>query len=222
MSRVTPENAEATIRLAGTVWQAIDSEYGPPANVMERSQRRVTLQWIERSLAYDATFALGYAPTNLEWSFGFGEEEPLDLGGFRLRGVVDRVDTDGAGHAIVIDYKRSGGQSAEHILKKRKIQVPLYFEAVRQGLGLRPVAGLYRGLQPCVDRGLVRADSYLTGKFTKTDIRCREEFDAIVEGALQLAREAVAGIRSGSIEQKPLNPESCLKCPALAVCGGAR
>lgn len=220
--RVTSGNVTEAVSVARGEWHLLDAEQGPPASVTERSQRRVTLQWIERVLAYDASFAPGYAPSKLEWRFGFGEDEPIDLGGFSLRGIVDRVDVDGSGHAIVIDYKRSGGPSAEDILKKRKIQVPLYFEAVRRGLGLVPVAGLYRGLQTCTDRGLIRDGSDIDGKFTGTDIRCAEEFDAIVEGALGLAREAVAGIRSGSIEQKPFNISSCASCPAHAVCGGAR
>ncbi len=220
--RVTEENYRSVVELARAQWHLVDQEQGLASNVLERSQRRVTLAWAEKVIAHDSSFALGYAPSRLEWSFGLGDDDPLDLGGFRMRGIVDRVDVDDAGHAIVIDYKRSGGPSAADILKKRKIQVPLYFEAVKRALGLEPVAGLYRGLQSCADRGLILADSDISGAFTRTDIKCRAEFDSIVEGALELAHEAVAGIRSGSIGQTPNNPDSCARCAALAVCGGAR
>lgn len=220
--RVTEENKRAVTELARTQWQLVDQEQGLPANVLERSQRRVTLAWVEKVIERDASFALGFAPSRLEWSFGREDDEPLDLGGFRMRGIVDRVDVDDAGHAVVIDYKRSGGPSAADILKKRKIQVPLYFEAVRRALGLEPVAGLYRGLQSGADRGLILAESEISGAFIRTDIRCRVEYDSIIEGALELAHEAVAGIRSGSIGQTPNNPDSCSRCEALAVCGGAR
>ena len=222
IARVTPENVETVQSAVTQEWTRLDAELGESTTVLERSQRRATLSWALRIMQDDATFALGYAPQRMEWSFGMGDEAPIDLGGFSLRGRIDRLDVAPTGEAIVIDYKRSSGPTAANILEKRKIQVPLYLEAVRVGLGLQPVAGIYRGLQKRCDRGLLLSEAEISGAFTKTDIRPKAEFEAIIESALGLAREAVAGIRQGRIEQRPLDPASCKTCPARPVCGGAR
>ena len=71
-----------------------------------------------------------------------------------MTGRVDRVDVGRGGEAIVRDYKgRSvvgGGKWADEL----QLQVALYLLAVRELLGLEPVAGLY---QPLAGRGWARA-----------------------------------------------------------------
>ncbi len=220
--RVTPETLERALSVARAVWKGLDQEAGEPTTVLERSQRWATLRWAERILEDDASFALGFKPTHMEWAFGAGEDAPVDIGGVSLRGRIDRIDVDANNRAVVIDYKRTSGPTANDILSQRKIQVPLYLEAVRLRLGLQPVAGIFRGLRKRCDRGLIRSDVALTGHFTGTDLREQEQFDAIIEASLELARDAVAGIRDGRIEQSPHDPARCGTCGARQVCGGAR
>ncbi len=220
--RVTPETLEQALGIARSVWAKISLEAGVPSTVLERSERRATLRWVNRILEDDTTFALGFNPTHMEWAFGTGEEEPVDIGGVPLRGRIDRIDVDNSQRAVVIDYKRTSGQSANDILKKRKIQVPLYLEAVRVRLELQPVAGVFRGLRKRCDRGLILSDAGLTGHFTGTDLKEQGRFDAIIEASLELARDAVAGIRDGRIEQSPHDTSRCGTCRARRVCGGAR
>ncbi len=222
VGRVSPETLRQAHDAAEMVWDELGGDAQGPTKVVERSERRATLVWVKRILEDDATFALGFKPTHMEWAFGMAGEEPVDIGGLALRGRIDRVDTDDANRAIVVDYKRTSGPSADNILKNRKIQVPLYLEAARIGLKVNPVAGIYRGLRKRSDRGLILSEAEVTGCFTGTDLKTKAEYDAIVAGALELARGAVAGMRAGRIEQEPHDPASCVKCRARAVCGGAR
>lgn len=220
--RVTPETLEQALGVAKRVWEEISQEAGEPTTVFEQSERRATLRWACRILEDDTTFAFGFKPTYMEWAFGTGEDRPVDIGGVSLRGRIDRIDVDDANRAVVIDYKRTSGPSANDILKKRKIQVPLYLEVVRDRLELQPVAGVFRGLRKRCDRGLILSNAALTGHFTGTDLKEQKQFDEIIETSLELARGAVAGIREGRIEQSPHDPSRCVTCRARPVCGGAR
>jgi len=222
VDRVTPETLQMAHAVAEMIWNELGGDSKGEATVVERSERRATLVWAKRILEDDATFALGFKPTHMEWEFGMGGDEPVDVGGFALRGRIDRVDTDDANRAVVIDYKRTSGPSADSILKNRRIQVPLYLEAARIGLDVSPVAGIYRGLRKRCDRGLILSEAEVTGCFTGTDLKAKLEYDAIIEGALELARGAAVGMRAGRIEQAPHDPASCAKCRVRAVCGGAR
>lgn len=65
--------------------------------------RRNLLGCIER----DALMPTGFVPTDNEWSFG--DREPLVFGSIRLHGTVDRIDEDGAGHALVVAYRGAVG-----------------------------------------------------------------------------------------------------------------
>ena len=70
---------------------------------------------------------------------------------------------------------------------EQQLQVALYLLAVRELLGLEPVAALY---QPLVGarlaaRGLVRDDA--PGRYTRTDVVDADGFDAALEHARELA-----------------------------------
>lgn len=62
-------------------------------------------------IARDALLPDGYVPRLHEWGFGAGAATPgyasVPYGGVLLRGVVDRIDMDANGNALVIDYKGS-------------------------------------------------------------------------------------------------------------------
>jgi len=220
--RVTDGSLDLAREAVQIAWDEIVSERGETQSVLELSERRATLSWATRIIEDDATFAEGFFPSRIEWGFGPNQEHSVDMGGFSLKGRIDRVDVDAAGKAIVIDYKRGTGPTAADILAKRRIQVPLYMEAVRLALGLEPVAGIYRGLRKRSDRGLLLAGAGVSGAFTSTDLKDEAEFRRIVEEALALARDAVARMREGRIEQAPHDPSSCKTCSALSVCGGPR
>lgn len=80
----------------------------------EESALEVLLRDLLSTLDYDAQRMLGYEPRAFEWSFGRGHEEegatlpaPAEVtyAGVRVTGTVDRIDVNGHGQAIVVDYK---------------------------------------------------------------------------------------------------------------------
>ncbi|HET9074553.1 MAG TPA: PD-(D/E)XK nuclease family protein [Solirubrobacteraceae bacterium] len=105
---------------------------------------------LERYLRWEAEHpAPGFAPAELELAF------EVELArGLALVGVVDRVDRDGHGRAIVRDYKSGRDRierSAARWIAEHTFQVGLYMLAVQRVLGVRPVAGIY---QPLAGRDL--------------------------------------------------------------------
>ena len=135
----------------------------------------------------------GWRPLGLELRFGFsaeGEQEslpPLELGEgddrVLVRGMIDRVDVDDRGHALVRDYKsgaRRPDWSGRRWSTDRRLQVALYMLVVRELLGLEPVAGFYQPLRgdDLRARGVfVRGEDGGAGAVT-TDARDPAEVDA--------------------------------------------
>ncbi len=162
---------------------------------------------LERYLRTEAECGAGYEPTELEWSFGGPDDPhgPLALGGDGglVTGRVDRVDIGRGGEAIVRDYKGrtvvGGGKWAEEL----QLQVALYLLAVRELLGLEPVAGLYQPLagRRLGARGLVRDG--VPGGYTRTDVVDAGTFDAALESARELAVRTAADLRAGRIRPCP-------------------
>lgn len=197
---------------------------GGEADSLERQVGRShALQWARRVLAEDADRVDGYAPALIEWEFGY-EHDPVDMGGYLLRGRVDRIDVDRDGRAIVIDYKRTCGpqHGAAKMLSAGLVQVPLYLEAVRRSTQLTPVAGIYRGLTSPLERGLVMAGAIDSSRTTSTDVFDPEAFEALIDEALLRSLEATEGMRAGVIAPAPITPDSCAGCSAASNCGARR
>ena len=113
---------------------------------------------LRRYLEHEARTAGQWRPLGLELRFGFdGDEDSLPAlglgegpGRVRVRGMVDRVDVDGAGHAVVRDYKsgaRRPAWSAARWAEDRQLQVALYMLVVRELTSSQPVAGFYQPLR---------------------------------------------------------------------------
>lgn len=200
-ARLHPGSADAAVEeLDAAVAELAATAEGARSRAMLHGSRAV----LARMLRDEAENGSAMEPEHLEWSF-----EPIDLGTVRVSGRVDRVDTDG-GKAIVRDYKRRGGPRGARWAQDRRIQVALYALAVRERLGLEPVAALYaplagRDLRP---RGIVREG--VPGGFVDSDVMPDEEFDALLRELADLAAEAGADLRAGRIRP----------CPELCSPGG--
>lgn len=204
--------------LVDDAWALADEESGDPGSLGERIGRAAVKPWVAQLLRSDVGLFPGFEVTHLEWAFG-AESDAIDLGGFSLRGRVDRIDIDASNRAVVIDYKLSKPFSAAQIVKQRKVQIPLYMAAVRAGLGADPVAGLYRGLRERCDRGIIREDLPDREALAGNDVRDAKAFDALIDDALGLSREAVEGIRAGHIPRDPHDANACAWCSASQLCG---
>jgi hypothetical protein len=169
---------------------------------------------LRRYLTYEAHDGSDWPIRGVELRFGFDSEEPDSLPALeldpevRLRGIIDRVDADAEGRAIVRDYK-SGSARPEHQGARwktdRRFQVALYMIAVRELLGLEPVAGFY---QPLGGGDLRARGVYLKGaapgqRLVGNDGRDPEELDELLDDARERALSLAARLRAGSLEPCP-------------------
>ncbi len=192
---------------------------------MEHRLRSDVLRYLEHAAGDDS----GLVPAELEVDFGGPNDvlPALELpGGVRLRGRIDRIDTDGAGHALVYDYKGRIAVESAQWRAKRKYQVALYLLAARDVLGLEPLGGLYQpigGRDPRA-RGLVRDDADPGLGTVRTDRHPPASFEAIVDGVLEDVRGAVAELRGGALEPRPstcsYNDKGCMY-PTICRCEAA-
>jgi len=182
-----------------------------------------------RLLAHEAQAGGGFAPTELELGFGMDEAglPPLALGegALRLRGVIDRVDLDAAGRALVRDYKSGKPGRGWPVARWRaedQLQVALYMVAVRELLRREPVGGVYQPLrgEDLRARGLVSEDADVGELAFDTDRRSREELDAELDAAAARACELAARLRGGEL---CATPETCSPngCAYPGICRAA-
>jgi RecB family exonuclease len=150
-------------------------------------------------------------------ALGDGAPPPL-----RLRGVIDRVDLDAAGRALVRDYKSGRRSPSWPVARWRaddQLQVALYMVAVRELLGREPAGGVYQPLrgEDLRARGLVREDVDAGALVLDTDRRSREQLAEELDAAAARACELAARLRGG--ELRP-TPETCSPggCAYPGVC----
>ncbi|MDO4806947.1 MAG: PD-(D/E)XK nuclease family protein [Coriobacteriales bacterium] len=123
------------------------------------------------TLDYTAERLVGFEPKAFEWEFGRGRVKEdqnglpavayAEYAGVRVTGTVDRIDINGQGQVVIIDYKHKGptGFFAEYsslarnnaagdgaFVLPRRIQALLYAQVVRRAFAdLRIVGALYLG-----------------------------------------------------------------------------
>jgi ATP-dependent helicase/nuclease subunit B len=76
---------------------------------IERHQLRSVRKGLHKRIWSDANIPEDFTPKLLEWSFGLPGSPlgAIEYAGALLCGQIDRVDTNGSGEAIIIDYKGS-------------------------------------------------------------------------------------------------------------------
>ena len=214
---------------------------GVPLAVRAGALRAVEAD-VRRYLRHEAARGTHWTPRALEWRFGFEDEDededershPGGGGGLpalvlgegqdavRVRGVIDRVDVDAEGHAIVRDYK-SGAPAANWPVARwgleRRLQVALYLLVVRDLAGLEPVAGVYQPLrgEDLRPRGVVVDGAPLGSEMHDRDTRSAPELDAALTDAAARATALAARLRCGDVTPCP---ETCSRtgCAHPAIC----
>jgi RecB family exonuclease len=185
---------------------------------------------LRRYLAHEAVTSEGWRPVALERRFGFDESEgslpPLALGDglepVLVRGAIDRIDVDGAGRALVRDYK-SGAPRADWPAARwkpdRRVQVALYMLVVRDLEHLDVIAGNYQPLRgdDLRARGVFADEVDAAAGFHAGDKRSREKFDAELADASARAVELATRLRAGDVEPCP---STCSRdgCAYPAIC----
>ncbi len=169
-------------------------------------------------------------------------DEPMDLGGFQLRGKIDRIDIpkeneDGSRSSdafAIIDYK-SGKETPKwsEIERGLSLQLPLYLRVAEDLLrghfpDLKGVAALYHKLMDEKSErklGIAllpyaeKAFEYLGTKNKQGLLESSEQLADIIEQSVAKARTYVEGVSEGRF---PLIEESLIKkcayCPYGPVC----
>ncbi|WP_432171610.1 ATP-dependent helicase [Streptomyces sp. 1222.5] len=136
----TPADLDVLMERLDSVWNALAFD-APWKSQQEKANARVAL---ERFLNWHVLNRAGRTPVASEQDFdvtlGAGDYE------IRIRGQMDRVETDGDGRAYVVDFK-TGKQAPSAAEVARHPQLAVYQLAVREGAldaafdGVRPEAG---------------------------------------------------------------------------------
>jgi hypothetical protein len=215
-----------------------DVALGASPSVREGAVRAIAAD-LRRYLDFEASGNSGWGQAGLELRFGFEgpnspEQDPaavtslppLILGEgstqLRVRGVIDRIDTDGHGNAMVRDYKSgrpSAKQRGDRWSEDRRLQVALYMLVVRELLGMRPVAGLYQPLSgsEIKPRGVFMSTAQIGVPTVATDARAPEEIDAVLDDAVERALALAERLREGDLTPCP---ETCSRdgCAYPGIC----
>jgi ATP-dependent helicase/DNAse subunit B len=188
---------------------------GRPAVVRAGALRAIEAD-LRRYLAHEARVGGGWSPVGLELRFGFEDAElpPLELGEgdqrVLVRGMIDRVDIDPSGRAIVRDYK-SGAQRQEWAAARwssdRQLQVALYMLVVRELTEWEPAAGFYQPLRGgnLRGRGMFLSGIDVGPGTVATDGRDQDGFGAELDDAAARAVALAAALRAGRLVPCPQN-----------------
>ncbi len=204
---------------------------------LDSSAARITLRRLdailERFLRRDAATGgpMQPDPELLEARFDRDDEArfPLaDLGEFRLRGAIDRIDV-ADGRALIRDYKLSASVTpVAKFIELGRLQLPLYMLAARQ-FGLDPIGGLYSPLAATKEadtrpRGLL-ADAHVgtlvpgeKEHHVSRDYLDEEEFEQAIADGLEEATRIVRSIRGGEIDRNPRKGACPPYCEYAPIC----
>lgn len=177
-------------------------------------------RWARTIVADDAGFLPAFAPVGHEVPFGTAHGVPLELGGVRLAGRIDRVERGPAG-VVAIDYKSSGTvKGVASFDTNGLIQPTVYAAAASQVYGVPAAAGLYRSMRTLAVRGFWLAGGLeLNGRGAVSDALDPEAFSAEFDRATDAIARAVDGMRAGLIDPAPARPSVCEYCVVRGVCG---
>ncbi|QFR00186.1 ATP-dependent helicase [Streptomyces phaeolivaceus] len=131
----TPADLDVLMERLDSVWNALAFD-APWKSEQEKQHARVAL---ERFLKWHVMDRTGRAPVASEHDF----DVTLEAGDYevRIRGSMDRVETDAEGRAYVVDFK-TGKQAVSSAEVTRHPQLAVYQLAVREGAVDEPFGGV--------------------------------------------------------------------------------
>ncbi|MEH0636216.1 ATP-dependent DNA helicase [Streptomyces bottropensis] len=131
----TPADLDVLMERLDSVWNALAFD-APWKSEQEKQHARVAL---ERFLKWHVMDRTGRTPVASEHDF----DVTLEAGDYevRIRGSMDRVETDAEGRAYVVDFK-TGKQAVSSAEVTRHPQLAVYQLAVREGAVDEPFGGV--------------------------------------------------------------------------------
>ncbi|MCB0340691.1 MAG: PD-(D/E)XK nuclease family protein [Bdellovibrionales bacterium] len=164
---------------------------------------------------------------NAKWSEDLGQLVSESGDGIPFRGAIDRVDTDGQGHYAVIDYKSSGNGLTNHgsWLKNDRFQLPLYGQAVRDGLTELPegdvVAALYHNVKDMERKAGFKVENKASTLYEikSTEKITEEKMNHLFQNTNEVISGIVQKMQSGKFAPNPKDPaQLCGDCRWRIVC----
>lgn len=159
---------------------------------------------------------------------------PVEVGGIKLRGKIDRIDMDDDGNFVVIDYKTGSMASRADMERGTSLQLPLYVriaeDLLRAHLGdeaVRGVAALYHSLKETDKPRQFRIaleEAIDSGAIEPTNIRKKfasvEELEGFIDTVIGFAQQYVEGIVEGRFQlvRADRKAATCSRCEFQAVC----
>jgi RecB family exonuclease len=218
--RVTIDSREEAMATAERMAREAIAEAGGVRTLESATLLRSVVPSVASLIGRDAAFLPGYAPIQVEWSFGGSSDVPaIDLGGVALKGRADRIDAGPEG-LVVVDYKRTKASSLKEIHDNGLVQLQLYAAAASRTLGMPVAGGVYRGLRDGKDRGFIREDIAAADAFYRADRVDADGIAALIDEAIASAVTAAEDMRSGRIEPTP-SATGCRYCAASSFCARA-
>ncbi len=184
---------------------------------------------LERYLEHAAADGSPLQPHVFELGFGIsaGDERgeaselpALELAGLKLRGRIDRIDTDALGRAVVYDYKGASVPPGARWIQDGRVQVALYMRAAEELLGVQVVGGFYQPLagEDLRARGVLDGDAGLQLECVRPDVLEGAQVRELLASALALALQAAGEASRGELRPRPqtcafrggcMNPSIC-------------
>lgn len=180
------------------------------------------VRWGASVLQQDVEFLPEFLPVAEEWTFGESVSRPVELGGVRLRGAIDRIDR-GSDGIVVTDYKSSSTVSGiAHFESKGLLQPIVYAAVAGREFQLPAVAGLYRSLSRGTIAGFWNHETApIDGLVNEKDAVSEGQFREVLAWAESSLQTAADGIRAGRISPAPKDG-ACTYCGARAFCGAVQ
>lgn len=207
------------------------SEHGTDG-VLERFIRKEqTLGgYSPRAQFFEASFG-GHTGSKKEADWQIVHPDPIEVGGIKLRGKIDRIDVGVDGFTI-IDYKTGKRtKKRKDIDRGTSLQLPLYLRVAEDLLrtyfdDLKGVAALYHKL---MDEGSKRELGLAVKSFMNTHfepfrgnglVADQEELQALIDETIRKTRDYVDGVSQGDfgLTAKDLTNESCTYCSYYHSC----
>lgn len=212
-----------------------------PHTAEDEGTLRTLQQDLLSTIDYESGLFLGYEPRLFEWKFGRGGEV-VEYAGVQLEGSIDRVDVDGGGRAVVIDYKHKSpiGFAQEYnvfgpegivvpdigpIPLARHVQALIYAQVLRRKYPDLTVTG---SVYLCTKgqhalAGAVSEDSIdrvygeqgISPKMRPSVAVPTGERERLLDATEEAIAAKVQELLAGNIEANPVDARACDYCPVL-------
>lgn len=203
-------------------------------SLLERFIAAEQTEEMRRILAQPRFFELVFGHKNIPQREGYPDNsKPVEIGGIKLRGKIDRVDMDEQGRFLIVDYKSGSSASMKDITSGYSLQLPLYLRIAEDlfrahlGSDVQGVAALYHSLKYTEEKRefrIVLSEAMKEGVFEKTGVRTKfespEALADFIEMVVGYAKSYVEGIAEGrfALVKEERRPISCRVCEYSSVC----